>query len=120
MKHTELDKKALQDEYSSINALLWPYLHGRQYDGPVSRLTAEDIDRAAAEQRALEQVESADMTDTSVVAACADYALVQEDQRIRRDARIARQGHKRLMQGCLETLWRRQLKLKKELGIEDA
>ena len=120
MKHTELDKKALQDELTSLNQLLWPYLHGAQYTGAVSRLSAEDMDRAAAEQRALEQVEAADMTDRSVVAACADYEIVQEDQRIRRDARIARQGHKRLMQGCLETLWRRQLKLKKELGIEDA
>lgn len=120
MIHTELDKKALMDEYTSINQLLWPYLHGEPYTGAVSRLTAEDIDRAAAEQRALEEVEAADMTDKSIVAACADYALVQEDQRIRRDAKIARQGHKRLMQGCMETLWRRQLKLKKELGITDA
>lgn len=120
MNHTELDKKALQDEYTSLNKLLWPYLYGKQYTGTVFRLSVDDIDRVAAEQRALAQVEAADMTDKSVVAACADYALLQEDQRIRRDARIARQGHKRLMQGCLETLWRRQLKVKKELGIKDA
>lgn len=120
MSYTELEKKVMQDELGSLNRVLYPYIYGEEYDEEVVRLAPEDIDRESAEAQALKDVENLDMTTKPVAAAGADYAIIQEDQRMRRDAVISRQRHKRLMQGCLETAFRRMRKLEKDLEDSDA
>jgi hypothetical protein len=120
MNYTELEKKAMQDELSSLNYVLSPYLYGKEYDEELVRLSPADVDRDEAEALAIKEVENLDMTTKPSATAGADYAVLQEDQRIRRDAVISRQGHKRLMQGCLETAFRRMRKLEKDLEDRNA
>lgn len=120
MKHSELETKAMRDELSSLRKLLYPYVEGKPYEGEMVRLSHDDTDRQAAEDRDLETVEKMDLESRPAPMSGAEFAELQEDQRIRRDAVITRQGHKRLMQGCLETAWRRARKLEKELEDSDA
>lgn len=115
--YTDIEIKAMRQELALLEKTLSEYLHGEPASPePVPALSAEDTDRLAAEKAFRSTVEQYDMVSRPLAASGEDYARLQEDQRIRRDANIARQGHKRLMQGCYETAWRRTLKLEKELG----
>lgn len=116
--YTELELKTMKQELAALQATLSEYLYGEPA-GPEAedvKLSPEETDRLAAEIEFRKDVEDYDMIGRPAAASGKDYAHLQEDQRIRRDANIARQGHKRLMYGCYETAWRRTLKLEKELG----
>ena len=117
MKYTELELKAMKDELARLEPVIYLLEHG--WTVPVDRsrlLTTEDIDRAAAEMENRNVVESMDFQTTPMGALGTRYGVLQEDQRVRRDAVISRQSHKRLMLGCLETSYRRMRKLLKETG----
>lgn len=114
-KYTELEIKAMRDLLDTASRLLGPLVDGQElpYDKSM-RLKPRDTDRAAADHEMQTDVESADLTQPHGVFGTA-YGRMQEDQRIRRDANVLRVSHKRLMRGCLETVFRSTLKLRKEI-----
>lgn len=79
------------------------------------------LDREGAETKYAEAMEKASTGKyADVDQACAALSKAQEAQRIRRDMTILSQGHKALMAGCLETMYRRSLKLAKCMQTKEA
>lgn len=69
------------------------------------RIADKDLDRRAADEVGCSLVASAGQAATSVVG-MALLSQLQQDQRLRRDELVARQGYRARMLGCLETMHR--------------
>lgn len=119
-KYTELDVKIMKEQLASAQRLLEPLVNDSELPVDTSvALKKEDLDRAKADQDMLLAVNEADFTKPHGMFG-KRYAGMQEDQRARRDINATRQGHKRLMLGCLETAYRFTLKLRKEINNAEA
>lgn len=120
---TSIYKKALMEEHLGIASILESCTTGSPRKLPGKVLSDSDLNREAAEkaiQNTISKIggvgengkKHADIMDQCLEVA-SFLANRQEDQRVRRDTRIMRTNHKRLMLGCLQTLyWRDQALVK--------
>lgn len=119
---SDMQKQAWREEYRSIDAIMKECLEGvpRPVVSPV--LDDKMLDRAAAEKDMLAMLAESDKTeqnkDTRPITLGAKFGSAQNDQRIRRDTKIIRQNHKRLMLGCLKTLFWRHHDLQVAYGAD--
>jgi len=110
---------AAENELEAIKHILEPCLKGTDHSPHMPTYTERDLDRADADDTLRVLVDTLDLNTAGTDGLAALLAFNQEEQRIRRDVKIMRMGHKRMMLGCLETLYRRQLKLVKNLGKDN-
>ena len=116
----ELEQSAQQEELNFLKEVLNPYVNGEPRGVPLHVMNADALDRQKADQRQGLAMVMQDLSLLSVPGPSGSYAAMQEADRIRRDTVIARLNHKRLMYGCLETAWRRMLKLQKNIDSANA
>lgn len=119
---TPIYRKALEEEHSALASIIDACFSGSPRKEPERALDAEDLDRAAAdaaEAKVVDQIAGEDRA--ALMKQClqvaANHANVQENQRVRRDTRIMRLNHKRLMLGCLQTMYWRKHDLEVSLGL---
>lgn len=110
-----LIEQAAVNEMAAIESILTPCIKGTDHVPYIPTYTERDLDRADADDTLRVLIDTLDLDTAGTDGLAALMALNQEEQRIRRDVKIMQMGHKRLMLGCLETLYRRKLKLTKNL-----
>ena len=98
-------------ELDAINAFLKP---AGISEAPTAKITAEDLDRAAAEGQQLTEINDALAKNASTEVAAA-ARLIHESNRARRDINIAEASHKRLLLGMYRTMYQRKLKLERKI-----
>ena len=119
---TPIYRKALEEERNALASIIDACLTGRLRKEPEPVLTEQDLDRAAADNEEARLVDEIAGDDKAAIAkqclqVASQHANVQEDQRVRRDTKIMRLNHKRLMLGCLQTMYWRKHDLEVSLGL---
>lgn len=111
-----IETKSQVEESKILEQVMASYLNCSLRSPIDTDITKDDLDRTKAEQQYIEDISNAtdEFINKSPGVMGAYYAVRQNEQRVRRDINISRQTHKRLMQGCLETMYRRLLKAKKD------
>ena len=107
--------KVLKDKAARIKSVVCSYL-GYPYRQPIDlAVTADDLDRVKPDQEATAHVRAIDLKTDPLGKIGADFALRQENQRMRRDEYLCRVKHKRLLFGRLDTLYRHMKTIEKTL-----
>ena len=121
-KPSNLQKQAWKEEYAVIDAIMKECLEGKARPNVKYVLDEKALDRAEAEKDMLSMLAESDKTaedkDSRPITLGAKFGSAQNDQRIRRDTRIIRQNHNRLMLGCLKTLFWRHHDLQVAYGAD--
>lgn len=108
--------KVLKDKAARIKSVVGSYL-GYPYRQPIDlEVTPDDLDRVKPDQEAMAHVRAIDLKTDPLGKIGADFALRQENQRMRRDEYLCRVKHKRLLFGRLDTLYRHMKKIEKTLA----
>lgn len=114
-KSSPIYKYALQDEAAEISSILNQATSGGVRKSPEVKLEDEELDREKADAALKRVVDTFTHAQGGAASLTTDLAQItafvtdrQEDQRIRRDTKIMRMRHKRLMLGCLQTLYYRK------------
>lgn len=114
-RDTGFAAKVLKDKAARIKNVVGSYL-GYPYRQPIDlEVTPDDLDRVKPDQEATAHVRAIDLKTDPLGKIGADFALRQENQRMRRDEYLCRVKHKRLLFGRLDTLYRHMKKIEKTL-----
>lgn len=118
MSATELQQKTMQEEVNRLSSLLTPYIDGGERKPTVSALTYDDLDRLAAREADWEDMQRT-LLNTNDIATTILCKQIHEDNRIRRDVKIATATHKQLMLSSLSIAYsrRKELSFRLEGGI---
>ena len=115
-RDTGFAAKVLKDKAARIKSVVGSYL-GYPYRQPIDlEVTPDDLDRVKPDQEATAHVRAIDLKTDPLGKIGADFALRQENQRMRRDEYLCRVKHKRLLFGRLDTLYRHMKKIGKTLA----
>lgn len=104
--------KLMQEQIAILDNLLRPLVDGDPRSPYVEYiLTKDDLDRETANKRDRGTVALAfkNYKDETVAAVC---QAIQESHRVRRDVKIARANHKRLMAASIRTAYNKRTQLK--------
>ena len=109
MNDNEVHKTALKDEQKVLKSILDTCLKGSERAKPALELVGADVlDRKKSDADVIAALNGDKQSEyTRMAQLSAYFGVHQESQRVRRDAKIMQQTHKRLMFGCLQTLYAR-------------
>jgi len=110
-KDPDVQTKAYEEIRRHQATILKPYVDGEDYTGASRVLELGDLDRSKPDRDMYDELNKTEPDKQKLYELSSEYAGFMSDQRTRRDMLIGRTGHKRLMYGCLETLYRRERKL---------
>lgn len=110
---TPVINKLLQEQYAILKNLLQPLVNGQQRAAHVDYiLVEEDLDREKADEAdhgvVTNALSQSQYKEEAVAAVCQS---INESHRIRRDVRIARANHKRLMAASVRTAYNKQTQI---------
>jgi hypothetical protein len=110
---TPVITKLLQEQYAILKNLLQPLVEGQQRAAHVDYiLVEEDLDREKADEKdhgvVNDALSQSRYKEEAVAAVCQS---INESHRIRRDVRIARANHKRLMAASVRTAYNKQTQI---------
>lgn len=129
MNDNELIMHAYEEERRNIASLVKLYVDNAQYNAKLQLLDEQELDRKDAEQKLAAELDGEAYADVhkTMVKLSMRMMLHNENQRRRRDIQIGRAKHKRLLYGCLDTMYKREKKLEtivkaqgKDVGVFNA
>lgn len=115
MSESNISVKLVQDEVAAIVRLLDPCINGAERVRPELQLKGDLLDRAQADRAALSEVMGGQISTVGLGTVAAFHNTRQEEQRIRRDVSVLSAGHKKLMSGCLDMMYRRAAQIRGSL-----
>lgn len=110
---TPVINKLLQEQYAILKNLLQPLVKGQKRAAHVDYiLVEEDLDREKADEKdhgvINDALSQSKYKEEAVAAVCQS---INESHRIRRDVRISRANHKRLMAASVRTAYNKQTQI---------